>query len=208
MMARRSSSRRWLERHFDDEYVKRAQQAGYRSRAAFKLLELNARDRIFRTGANVVDLGAAPGGWSQVARELVGSPGRVVAIDLLPIEPALAGVEAIIGDFSDETVCLALEQLVGMGKVDVVLSDMSPNLSGIREVDQPRGIYLAELAIDFASHVLVAGGNLVVKTFQGEGVDSVVKQLRNQFEQVAIRKPKASRSESREIYLVSKRFGV
>ena len=207
-MARRSSSRRWLERHFDDHYVKRAQQAGYRSRAAFKLLELNARDRIFRAGANVVDLGAAPGGWSQVARELVGSAGRVVAIDLLPIEPALAGVEAIIGDFSDETVCLALEQLVGMGKVDVVLSDMSPNLSGIREVDQPRGIYLAELAVDFASHVLVAGGNLVVKTFQGEGVDSVVKQLRNQFEQVAIRKPKASRSESREIYLVSKRFGV
>ena len=207
-MSRRSSSRRWLERHFDDEYVKRAQQAGYRSRAAFKLLELNARDRIFRNGANVVDLGAAPGGWSQVARESVGSAGRVVAIDLLPIEPALAGVEAIIGDFSDETVCSELEQLVGIGKVDVVLSDMSPNLSGIREIDQPRGIYLTELAVDFASHVLAKGGNLVIKTFQGEGVDSVVKQLRSQFEQVAIRKPKASRSESREIYLVSKRFGV
>lgn len=207
MTQRSSSSRRWLDRHFDDPYVKRARDAGYRSRAAFKLIELQQRDRLIAPGACVVDLGAAPGGWSQVAREWVGAKGRVVALDLLPMEP-LAGVEVLTGDFSEETTCTALHTTLTGSVVDVVMSDISPNMSGIREVDQPRGIYLTEMAAEFAIRVLRPGGNLVTKIFQGEGFDSVVRLLRKEFRQVAIRKPSASRTESREIYLVAKGFAV
>lgn len=206
-MAQRSSSRRWLDRHFDDPYVKRARDAGYRSRAAFKLIELQQRDRLISPGGCVVDLGAAPGGWSQVAREWVGANGRVVALDVLPMEPLL-GVEVLTGDFSEETVSVALNSVFGGRVVDVVLSDISPNMSGIREVDQPRGIYLTELAVEFAGRVLRPGGHFVTKIFQGEGFEGVVRLLRKDFRQVAIRKPSASRAESREIYLVAKGFAV
>ena len=206
-MAQRSSSRRWLDRHFDDPYVKRARDAGYRSRAAFKLIELQQRDRLMSQGGCVVDLGAAPGGWSQVARECVGTNGRVVALDMLPMEP-LPGVEVITGDFSEETVSMALNSVFGGRVVDVVLSDISPNMSGIREVDQPRGIYLTELAVEFAGRMLRPGGHFVTKIFQGEGFEGVVRLLRKDFRQVAIRKPSASRAESREIYLVAKGFAV
>ncbi len=204
-MARSKSSRHWLDRHFQDPYVKRAQQEGYRSRAAFKLLELQEKDRLLRPGMWVVDLGAAPGGWSQVARELVGPAGRVVALDLLPLDP-IPGVELIQGDFRDQGPLEALQELLGDQPLDLVLSDMAPNTSGIGAVDQPRALYLAELALAFAREHLRPGGTLVVKVFQGEGFDGLLREVRGAFSRVASRKPRASRAESREVYLVATGF--
>jgi len=202
---RSKSSRRWLDRHVSDEFVKRAQREGYRSRAAYKLLEIQARDRILRPGQWVVDLGAAPGGWCQVARTLVGPGGRVVALDILPMEP-LADVELIQGDFRDEAVLQRLRASLAGHSVDLVISDMAPNVSGVAAVDQPRAMYLAELALAVARELLKPGGVLVTKVFQGEGFDDLVRALRESFTRVVTRKPKASRSSSREVYLVAGNF--
>lgn len=197
------SSRRWLNEHFSDTYVKQAQQEGYRSRAVYKLLELQERDKIFKPGMTIVDLGAAPGGWSQIVTKLVGSKGRVIAMDILPMEP-IAGVEFIQGDFSEEAVLDQLLACLGDSKVNWVISDIAPNMSGIDSVDQPKSIFLAELALDFATRVLDEKGGFVVKVFQGEGFDEFLKMVRGYFKKVAIRKPKASRGRSREVYIVAK----
>jgi 23S rRNA (uridine2552-2'-O)-methyltransferase len=205
-MSRTKSSRRWLDRHFKDEYVRRAQQAGYRSRAAYKLLEIQEKDRILAPGMRVVDLGAAPGSWSQVAAQLVGAGGRVVALDLLPVAP-LPGVTFIQGDFREDEPLQELRSAIGNEPVDLVLSDMAPNVSGTA-ADQPRMIYLCELALDLARQVLKPGGGLVVKIFQGEGFDGYLKELREAFRTVSSRKPRSSRSKSRELYLVAKGFAL
>jgi 23S rRNA (uridine2552-2'-O)-methyltransferase len=199
----KGSSRRWLDRHVNDAYVQRAQKDGYRSRAAYKLLELQERDRLMRPGLRVVDLGAAPGGWSQVSASLVGRKGRVIALDLIPFDP-ITGVEIIEGDFREDKVLGQLSELLAGEPLDLVLSDMAPNISGMKAVDQPRSIYLAELALDFALSTLKPNGAMVVKAFHGEGFDELVKTMRQHFERVVSRKPKASRPESRETYLVVK----
>ncbi len=204
-MARTRSSARWLREHFTDEYVRRAQVEGYRSRAAYKLLEIHDRDRLLRPGMTVVDLGAAPGGWSQVATKLVGGQGRVIAMDLLPMEP-LAGVEFIQGDFRETEVLERLLAALADRPVDLVLSDMAPNASGIKAVDQPRGLYLAELALDFAGRRLRPGGDFLVKAFQGEGFDAFLKSLRAAFVTVTPRKPRASRARSAEQYLLARNY--
>jgi 23S rRNA (uridine2552-2'-O)-methyltransferase len=200
MAAKSSSSRRWLREHFADPYVKQAQQMGYRSRAVFKLLEIQARDKIFNQGMTVVDLGAAPGGWTQLVANLVGSKGRVIALDILPMDP-LDGVEIIHGDFTEDAVLETLFTTLANKPVDWVISDMAPNLSGIESVDQPRSIALAELALDLA--VRLQGG-LLVKVFQGVGSEEFIVEVRKHFKKVAIRKPKASRGRSREIYLLAR----
>ncbi|MBK1700356.1 23S rRNA (uridine(2552)-2'-O)-methyltransferase RlmE [Thiococcus pfennigii] len=204
-MAKTKSSRRWLDRHFNDSYVIRAQKLGYRSRAAFKLQEIQDKDRLLGRGMRVLDLGAAPGGWTQVAVGLVGPEGVVVALDLLEIEP-LPGALILRGDFREEAVLAELIAALGEAPVDVVLSDMAPNISGIAAVDQPRAALLAELALDCARRVLKPGGALVVKMFQGEGFDALLAEMRRAFRAVAIRKPAASRANSRECYLVAKGF--
>jgi 23S rRNA (uridine2552-2'-O)-methyltransferase len=205
-MPRTKSSRRWLDRHVSDEYVRRARQDGFRSRAAYKLLEIQEKDSILAPGATVLDLGAAPGSWTQVAIRQVGKEGRVLALDILPIEP-ISGVIAIQGDFrEDETLARLLEAL-GRKPVDLLLSDMAPNLSGTA-ADQPRMMYLCELALDLARQVLKPGGSLVVKAFQGEGFDGYLRELRRSFKRVSSRKPKSSRAHSREIYLVAKGFSL
>jgi len=204
-MKRSKSSQNWLKRHFDDPYVKEAQKAGYRSRAAFKLLELQERSRFLRPGQVVVDLGAAPGGWSQIAVPLVGRKGAVIALDILPMDQ-LEGVDFIQGDFTEAAVHdELLAHLEGRG-VDLVMSDMAPNISGLKAVDQPRAMYLAELALDFALSVLKPGGAFLVKVFQGEGFDDYLRQVRATFDKVVIRKPKASRPKSREVYLLAQGF--
>jgi 23S rRNA (uridine2552-2'-O)-methyltransferase len=202
-MARSKSSGRWLREHFEDPYVKQAQSEGWRSRAVFKLLELQDKVRLIRGGMCVVDLGAAPGGWSQVAARLVGSRGRVVALDVLPMEP-INGVSFIQGDFTEDEPLAALEAALEGQRVDLVLSDMAPNMSGMDAVDQPRSMYLAELALDFALHWLKPGGDFVTKVFQGEGFDEFLAQCRQAFEKVLVRKPKASRPRSREVYLLGR----
>ncbi|NKI35421.1 23S rRNA methyltransferase [Wenzhouxiangella sp. XN79A] len=194
------SSNRWKARQEKDPYVKQARAAGYRARAAFKLLELDEKDRLLRPGLKVVDLGAAPGSWAQVAAEKVGETGRVVALDILPMD-ALPGVEVIEGDFREQPVLEQLEARVGE-RVDLVLSDMAPNLSGIAVADQARSMHLAELALEFARQWLEPNGRFVVKLFQGEGFDAFVREARATFRVVRIRKPNASRRESREVYLV------
>lgn len=204
-MARSKSSARWLREHFTDEYVKRAQEEGYRSRAAYKLLEIQEKDRLLRPGLTVVDLGAAPGGWSQLAARLVGGQGAVIALDVLPMEP-LPGVECIQGDFRETEVLERLMAMLNGRPVDLVISDMAPNTSGIKAVDQPRGMYLAELALDFAGQCLRSGGDLLVKVFQGEGFDPFLKSLRAGFATVAPRKPKASRARSAERYLLARNY--
>jgi 23S rRNA (uridine2552-2'-O)-methyltransferase len=201
-MSTKGSSRRWLKEHFSDTYVKQAQQAGYRSRAVYKLQELQERDKLFRFGMTVVDLGAAPGGWSQLLIEYVGSKGRVVALDILPMDP-IPGVDFIQGDFTEEESATTLLERLG-AKVDWVISDMAPNLSGVDSVDQPRSIYLAELALDFALQVLAPEGGFLVKVFQGDGFDPFLKQVREHFKKVLIRKPKASRGRSREVYILAR----
>lgn len=206
-MARTKSSRRWLDRHVNDVYVKRAQQEGYRSRAVYKLLEMQEKDRVLAPGMRVVDLGAAPGGWSQVAAGIVGPRGCVVALDILPMEP-LADVTVIQGDFREDELLSRLRGVLGSESVDVVLSDMAPNVSGNAAVDQPRMVYLCELALDLARQVLKPSGSLVVKTFQGEGFESFHKETRRSFKRVASRKPKSSRSRSREVYLVATGYSL
>jgi 23S rRNA (uridine2552-2'-O)-methyltransferase len=198
----RGASRRWLQQHVTDPYVRQAQAHGYRSRASFKLLELNRRDRLLQPGATVVDLGAAPGGWSQVASSIVGPRGRVVAVDLLEMAP-LAGVEFIQGDFGDDAV---LEHILGLlpHGADLVMSDMAPNLSGVRDVDQPAALHLAELALDFAGRVLQSRGALLVKCFEGAGSRELRAVFAEHFEQVLVRKPDASRDRSREHYLIGR----
>ena len=202
-MARSKSSRRWLDRHVTDAYVHRAQAEGYRSRAAYKLLELNERDRFLRPGARIVDLGAAPGGWAQVAARVAGPSGRVIALDLLPMEP-IPGVTFLQGDFRSDEVLEALRAETGPRGIDVVISDMAPNVSGVAAVDQPRAMHLAELALDFAGECLNEDGTLVVKLFQGAAFDEFVGAVRQRFRRVAVRKPRASRPESREVYLVAR----
>jgi 23S rRNA (uridine2552-2'-O)-methyltransferase len=198
--AKSKSSKQWLQRQHNDDYVKRAALDGYRSRSAYKLLEINKKDKIFRRGMTVVDLGAAPGGWSQVAIELV-KPGRVIALDILSID-LLEGVDIILGDFREAEVHAKLLDKLAGAKVDLVISDMAPNFSGISGVDVPRAVYLAEIALDFAEEVLVPGGCFLVKLFQGEGFTEYVQQLKQTFDKVVVRKPKASRAESRETYLL------
>ncbi len=202
MAKKRSSSRSWLKEHRDDPYVQQAQREGYRSRACYKLLELQEKDRLIRPGMTVMDLGSAPGGWSQVAAELVGHHGRVVASDILPMD-SLAGVEFVPGDFTEEAVFEAILAALGDAPVDVVLSDMAPNMSGVNAVDQPRSMYLVELALDMATRVLRPGGSFVAKVFQGEGFDELIRSSRGAFGRVLTRKPGASRPRSREVYLVA-----
>ncbi|MEZ5543111.1 MAG: 23S rRNA (uridine(2552)-2'-O)-methyltransferase RlmE [Pseudomonadota bacterium] len=201
-MGRSKSSHNWLKSHFDDEFVKRAQREGYRSRAVYKLDEIQRRDRILKPGACIVDLGAAPGGWSQYAQRLLAGRGRLLALDILPMEP-LPGVEFIQGDFREDDVFELLLSMLGGTPVDLVMSDMAPNISGMEAVDIPRSMYLVELAVDFADRVLAPGGNLLVKAFQGEGFDSVLDAVRGKYDKVLIRKPKASRSRSREVYVLA-----
>ncbi|SRR5690554_788644 len=202
-MARSKSSHRWLREHFDDAYVKQAQKEGLRSRAAFKLREIQERDRLVKPGMNVVDLGAAPGGWSQLVKDWVGERGNVIALDILPMDP-LPGVTVLQADFTEEEALAALDAALGGAAVDLVLSDMAPNISGQAAIDQPRAMYLAELALDFAGQVLKPGGDFLVKVFQGEGFDQYLRALRSQFKQVVTRKPKASRPRSREVYLLAR----
>lgn len=204
-MARTKSSARWLKEHFTDTYVKQAQQEGYRSRAVYKLIEINARDHILRPGMTVVDLGAAPGGWSQVAAGIVGSKGRVIALDILAMEP-LPGVSFVQGDFTEQEALDALLAAMHGERAGLVMSDMAPNISGMRSVDQPRAIYLAELALEFARKVLAPGGDLLMKVFQGEGFDALRKDLLSSFAQVLVRKPTASRPRSREVYLLARNY--
>lgn len=204
-MSKSKSSRRWLDRHVNDPYVQRSLVDGYRSRAAYKLLEIQERDRILSPGMRVLDLGAAPGSWSQVACRLIGPSGRVIALDLLPMAP-LDGVEILEGDFREESVLARLQETLGDAPLDLVMSDMAPNMSGTAIVDQSRAIYLVELALDLARQQLKPGGTLVLKLFQGSGFDAFLRDLRGSFRQVANRKPKSSRPESRELYLVAKGF--
>lgn len=204
-MARSKSSHRWLRSHFDDEYVKRAQREGYRSRAVYKLDEIQQKDRLLKPGMAIVDLGAAPGGWSQYAAKVLLGRGRIIAMDILPMDP-LDGVEFVQGDFREDEVLDLLMEKLGSDRVDLVMSDMAPNISGMEAVDQPRSMYLAELAIDFAGQVLREGGDLLFKAFQGEGFDAMVKTLRTQYRQVRVRKPKASRPRSREVYVLARHF--
>lgn len=204
-MAKSKSSRRWLREHFNDPYVQRTQQDGYRSRASYKLLELQERDRLLKPGMTVLDLGAAPGGWSQVAAELVGDKGRVIASDILPMD-SIAGVEFIQGDFTEEEVLNAILDTLGDSQADLVISDMAPNMSGMVDIDQPRSMYLVELAVDLAKQTLKPGGSFATKVFQGEGFEAFYRDLRQYFASVVSRKPKASRPRSRELYVVAKGF--
>ncbi len=199
MATRSKSSQRWLREHFADPYVKKAQSEGMRSRAAYKLEELLERDQLLRPGMVVVDLGAAPGGWSQQVRKSLGDRGRVLALDILEMPP-LAGVEFLHGDFREETVLSQFEAMLGDQPVDLVLSDMAPNKSGMDAVDQPRMMHLAELAMDFADQHLKPGGAFLIKLFQGVGFDDYVRELRRRYDKVLIRKPAASRKRSPEVY--------
>ena len=205
MAKKKSTSKAWLKEHRDDPYVQQAQREGYRSRACYKLLELQHKDRLVRPGMTVLDLGSAPGGWSQVAAELVGHKGRVIASDILPMD-SLAGVEFIRGDFTEDEVFELILAAIADHSVDLVISDMSPNISGLSAADQPRSIYLVELALDMARRVLAPGGSFVAKVFQGEGFDQVFRDTKDSFSKVLTRKPKASRPRSREVYLVAKDF--
>ena len=206
-MARSKSSDAWMKEHFDDEFVARAQQEGYRSRASYKLLEINEKDKLLKRGMTVVDLGAAPGGWSQIVADIVGEEGMVVALDILAMDP-LPGVEVLQGDFQEEEAFNRLLDTLGGRPVDLVMSDMAPNMSGMRSVDQPRAMYLCELTLDLARSVLKPGGNMLLKLFQGEGSDAFVKECRNSFRKVVIRKPAASRARSREVYVLALNYFV
>jgi 23S rRNA (uridine2552-2'-O)-methyltransferase len=201
-MARSKSSKRWLAEHFDDPFVKQAQKMGLRSRSAFKLLEMNEKYDLIRQGACIVDLGCAPGGWCQVARERCGTHGRVIGLDILPMD-SLDGVEFIEGDFTEDEPLAELEQILGGQQVDLVLSDMAPNMSGMTAMDQPKAMYLAELALEFARRHLKPDGNFLVKVFHGEGFDEFVREVRSLFKKVIVRKPNASRPRSREVYLLA-----
>ena len=204
-MARSKSSHKWLKEHFNDRYVKESRKDGYRSRASYKLLELDRKDRLFRPAMTVVDLGAAPGGWSQVAARAVGEKGLVLASDILAMD-AIEHVEFIQGDFTDKVVLDRLLESLGERQADLVISDMAPNMSGISDIDQPKAMYLAELALEMAKQVLAPDGTFVSKVFQGEGFDELLKSCRAGFHKVSVRKPDASRARSRESYIVAKGF--
>ena len=201
-MARSKSSHRWMQRHVNDEFVKRSRREGYRSRSAYKLLEIQEKDHPLKPGLVVVDLGAAPGGWSQVAAERVGDKGEVIALDILPMDP-LPGVCSLQGDFREDDALRALEEVLDGRPVDLVISDMAPNLTGMAAVDQPRAIYLCELALDFCRGHLRQGGGFVCKVFHGEGFDDWMRDVKSCFGSAVTRKPKASRANSREVYLVA-----
>ena len=202
-MAKSKSSKRWLAEHFDDPFVRMAQQQGLRSRSAFKLLEIQEKYGLIEEGMTVVDLGAAPGGWCQVAAPLVGDRGRVIGLDVLSMEP-VPGVEFIQGDFTEDEPLAELERMLNGAQVDLVLSDMAPNMSGMAAIDQARAMYLAELALDFVRGHLRPGGDFLIKLFQGEDFDRFVREVRALFEKVVVRKPKASRARSREVYLLAR----
>jgi len=206
-MARTRTSKAWMREHVNDVYVQKAKQAGYRSRSAYKLLEIQEKDKLVRPGMTVVDLGAAPGGWSQVLASLVGAPGQVIAVDLLEMEP-LRGVELIRGDFLEKATLELMEQRLGERRIDLVVSDMAPNISGNRTMDQPRTVALLDEALVFAREVLRPGGDFLAKAFQGEGIDVFTRDLKKDFRIVKTLKPKASRPESREIYLLARRFAM
>lgn len=203
MVKKSSSSREWLKEHFTDPYVLQAQKEGYRSRAVYKLLEIQERDRLFKPGMTVIDLGAAPGGWSQLVAKLIKPKGQIIALDLLAMEP-IPDVDFIQGDFSDETMLHALLERLGGKTVDWVLSDMLPNMSGTESVDMPRSLYLCELALDFALQVLDKNGGFLIKVFQGSGIDEFLAEIKRNFKKVSIRKPKASRGRSREVYVLAR----
>lgn len=204
-MARTKSSANWLNRHVNDPFVKQAQRDGYRSRSAYKLIELNEKDRLLRPGMRIMDLGSAPGGWSQVAGKLVGSKGRVLATDILPMGE-LKNVDFIQGDFTDEAIVQKVIDWLAGEKFDLIISDIAPNISGIESADQGRSIWFLELALDTVRQTLKPGGNFAAKMFQGSGSDEYLKELRKHFAKVLIRKPEASRKKSREVYLVAKEF--
>lgn len=195
------TSKQWMQEHVNDPYVQRAQKEGYRSRAAYKLMELDERDNLIKPGMVVVDLGATPGGWCQVVAKKMGMHGRIIALDLLPLQP-LPRVEFIQGDFRDDSVLAQLEKMLDGRQIALVMSDMAPNISGVGSADQARSMYLAELALDFAAKHLAPGGSFVVKIFQGVGFEDYLKLARGHFEKVVTRKPKASRDRSSEQYLV------
>ena len=205
MAKKKSSSKAWLKEHREDPYVQQAQREGYRSRACYKLLELQEKDKLLRPGMRVLDLGSAPGGWSQVATEQLGDKGRVVASDILPMD-SLAGVTFIQGDFTEENVFQQIVAALEGNLVDLVISDMAPNMSGVTAVDQPRTVYLVELALDMAQQVLRPGGVFVAKIFHGEGFDQVLREIKGCFDKALTRKPQASRPRSREVYIVARGF--
>ena len=204
-MVKSKSSRRWLDEHFKDKYVKDISDSGYRSRASYKLLEMQKKDSFMRPGMTIVDLGAAPGGWSQIALSVVGAKGKILATDILPMEP-ITGVDFIQGDFSNEEVFGDLVSRIGDSPADLVISDMAPNISGISAIDQPRCIYLAELALEFARSILKPGAYFLVKVFQGEGTDAYKALILRYFQKVKIRKPNASRARSKEFYFLAEGF--
>jgi 23S rRNA (uridine2552-2'-O)-methyltransferase len=204
-MARSKSSHNWLQEHVNDPYVKQAQKDGYRSRSSYKLLQINEKDRLFRPGMLVVDLGSAPGGWSQVAARLVGGKGRVLATDILPMEP-LKGVDFIQGDFTEQAVLDQVLQQLGGRRPELIICDIAPNITGIDSADQASSMYLVELALDFVRQALEPQGDFVAKVFQGAGSDAYLKDVRSSFEKVLVRKPAASRARSREVYVVAKGF--
>jgi len=206
-MAQTKGGRQWMQEHLNDEYVLRAQKEGHRARAIYKLMEIDERDRLIKPGHYVVDLGAAPGSWSEYAVTKIGKKGRVFALDLLEIEP-IKGVDFIQGDFRSDEVLDQLMKLIENHPVDLVMSDMAPNISGMRAVDQPRAMYLAELSLELARNVLKPGGDLLIKIFNGEGLDEFKKVLRGDFDKLIIRKPKASRARSRENYLLARGYNV
>lgn len=200
-----ASSQRWLKEHFEDKYVKQAQEQGLRSRAVFKIDEIQQKDKLIKHGMTVVDLGAAPGGWSQFCAEAVGESGRVIACDILPMD-AIAGVDFLHGDFREDNVLETLLNRIDGRNVDVVLSDMAPNMAGNDSVDQSRSMYLVELALDMCHQVLKKNGAFAVKVFQGEGSEQYLKEVRKVFTTVKIRKPDSSRARSREVYIVATGF--
>ena len=211
-MAKSKSSKGWLKEHFDDEYVRRSQQDGYRSRAIYKLIEIDKKDRLVKPGMTIIDLGAAPGGWSEYCVKKLGKKGNMIALDILPMEP-IDSVTIITGDFREESVFEELMTVINSStavnnKADLVISDMAPNISGMGSVDMPRAYYLCDLALDLARQVLSPGGGLLVKLFQGEGFEEYNKELKASFSKVVMRKPKASRPRSREMYALATGFKV
>lgn len=206
-MARSKSSKQWLDEHFEDEYVKLSRQDGYRSRAVYKLMELQKKHKVIKKGMKVVDLGAAPGGWSQYCAEIVEDSGRVVASDILAIDP-LAHVEFVQGDFREEAVLEQILKQLGSTQTDLVISDMAPNLSGVASIDQPKSMYLCELALDMANQILIPNGSFIAKVFQGQGSDAFIHEVRKRFKTVKITKPKASRPRSREVYVLGQCYSV
>jgi 23S rRNA (uridine2552-2'-O)-methyltransferase len=204
-MSRSKSSGNWLQQHVNDPYVKQAQKDGYRSRASYKLIQLNEKDKLIRPGMLIVDLGSAPGGWSQVAAKLVGAKGKVIATDILPMDP-LENVDFILGDFTEQAVVDRILARLENRKPDLIICDIAPNISGIDVADQASSMYLVELALDMARQVLKPKGDFVAKVFQGAGSEAYLKELRRSFEKLLIRKPAASRPRSREVYVVAKGF--